>query len=157
MVKNCAMEKPKCEVWQELPKKVHTFLFLHMIGKRVIFRGGDKYRGSYILNLNLVKKCLQGKKDVIFGWVVGGLSHIWLVCAWYGEFVSGLWMIWLVGGWFMGGFEFYSQRESSFQECFMKISIWQTNRSNYLLCVFAKARLTNWNVVKARGFTTVTF
>ena len=26
------------------------------------------------------RKCLQGKKDAIFGWLVGGLFGVWLVC-----------------------------------------------------------------------------
>ena len=30
------------------------------------------------------RKCLQEKKDVIFGQLVGGLFGIWLVCRWFG-------------------------------------------------------------------------
>ena len=32
-----------------------------------------------------------------FGWFLGGLWMVWLVCGW---FVAGLWVAWLVGGWF---------------------------------------------------------
>ena len=41
------------------------------------------------------KKCLLGK-DAIFGYLVGGWSGIWLVCAVFGWFVHGLDGLWVV-------------------------------------------------------------
>ena len=55
----------------------------------------------------------SGKKDGIFGWLVGASPGIWLVYGWFGWFVGGLWMVWMVCGWldwFVDGFEFYSSR-----------------------------------------------
>ena len=49
------------------------------------------------------RKCIQRKKDAIFGWLVGGLSGIWLVCGWFSWFVgdvAGLWVVQRVCGWF---------------------------------------------------------
>ena len=43
----------------------------------------------------------------IFGWLVGALFGIWLVCGW---FVAGLAGLWVVYGWFewlVGGFEIF--------------------------------------------------
>ena len=86
------MEKVKCEIWLEY-KKMHPLLFLHGMGKRVIFRGWQmlQFLGPEFIPDH--KKCLSGK-DGIFGSLVGGWSGILLVCGWF--------------GWFLGGFEFYS-------------------------------------------------
>ena len=51
-------------------------------------------------NVEIHKKCLQGKNDAIFGRLVGDFFGIWLVCGWFGWFVGGLWVVWLVCGWF---------------------------------------------------------
>ena len=48
-------------------------------------------------------KCLQGKQDGIFGWLVDGLSGICLVCWCFRYFVGGVWVVWLVCGYFLGG------------------------------------------------------
>ena len=45
-------------------------------------------------NVEIHKKCLQGKNDAVFGWFVGGLAGLWVACGWF--------------GWFVGGFQFYS-------------------------------------------------
>ena len=104
------------------------------------FRAGW-VKGSYLVGWEILrfldpefkpnhKKCLQGKKDAIFGWLVGGLLGIWLVCGRFMSSVAAWWVIyercgWFVGevtglwvvcgwfGWFVGGFEFYRLRLQS--------------------------------------------
>ena len=66
-------------------KKMHLFLFS---------RGMDKE------NVADHKKYLQGKNDAIFGWLVGDLFAIWLVCGWCGWLVGALAGLWVVCGWF---------------------------------------------------------
>ena len=62
-------------------KNIHLFLFSRGMGEE---------------NVRVHKKCLQGKNDVIFCWLVSDLFGIWLVCGGFGWFVGGLWVIWLV-------------------------------------------------------------
>ena len=38
----------------------------------------------------------SGKKDRIFGWLVGASSGIWLVYGWFGWFVGGFTGLWMV-------------------------------------------------------------
>ena len=66
-------------------KKMHLVLFSRGMGKE---------------HVAVHKKCLQGKNDAIFGWLVGDLFGIWLVWGWFGWFVGDLWVVWLVCGWF---------------------------------------------------------
>ena len=104
------MENEKCKIWQKLKKT-----------QSISFHAGW-LKGSYFVGWQLLqflgpeflpnhRNCLQGKKDEIFGRLVGGLFGIWLVCTWFVWFVGSLWVVWLACGWFgwfVGGFEFYS-------------------------------------------------
>ena len=57
------MEIAKCETWQKY-KKMPSFLFSCMMGKRVVFQMLQFLGPEFIPNC---RKCLQGKKNVIFG------------------------------------------------------------------------------------------
>ena len=88
MAKNSAMEKVKCEIWNEHKNNCTYFSSHAGLAKRSHIVGLQIWRflGSEFIPNH--KKCLQGK-DRNFGKLMGGLSGIWLVC----ERTS-----WLVGG-----------------------------------------------------------
>ena len=69
---------------------MHPFLFF--IGQQMLGSLGPEFIPNHII----IKKFLQAKKYLIFGWIVGGLSSIWLVCGWFGWFVDGLDSLWVV-------------------------------------------------------------
>ena len=66
MVRNYTIKKAKCKIWQE-HKKMHPFHFLNGMGKRPVFFGAAnlQFLGPEFITNH--KKCLQGKKDAIFG------------------------------------------------------------------------------------------
>ena len=70
VVKNCAIERAKCEIWQKYKKDGTHFSSRGRWVKESYFVGWQMlwFLGpEFILNH---KKCLQGKKDAIFGWLV---------------------------------------------------------------------------------------
>ena len=107
MVKNCAIEKVRCEIWQE-HQKMHLFLFSSLIvwdeqKGRILW--GSKCGSCWVLNLYLIIINVFREKGcdfwLISGWFVHYLTSlwvVWLVCGWFGWFVGGAANLWFVGG-----------------------------------------------------------
>ena len=95
MVKNCAVETGKREIWQKYQKSTHFSSRVAWVN-RSYFVGRQMLRFLDPQFISNHKKCLQGRGDAIFGWLVCSLSGI----SWYGWFVGGLYVVWLVCGWF---------------------------------------------------------
>ena len=93
------MEKSECKSGMNI-KKMHPFIFPRGMGKRVVFQEWQMWWFWVPEFIPSHKKCLQEKKNAIFGWLMGALSGIWLVCGWCDWFVSSLWVVWTIYGWF---------------------------------------------------------
>ena len=74
------MENAKCEIWQEHKKCTHFSSRVgwakepYFVGRKMLRFLGPEFLPSH-------KKCLQGKKDALFGWFVFTLADLsFFVC-----------------------------------------------------------------------------
>ena len=109
MVKNYAVEKVRCEIWQE-HQKMRLFLISSLImqdEQKGCILWGSKCCSCWVLNLYLIIINVFREKGCDF-WLISGwfvqylpsLLAVWLVCWWFVGDSTGLWVIWLVCGWF---------------------------------------------------------
>ena len=109
MVKNYAVEKVRCEIWQE-HQKMCLFLISSLImqdEQKGCILWGSKCCSCWVLNLYLIIINVFREKGCDF-WLISGwfvqylpsLLAVWLVCWWFVGDSTGLWVIWLVCGWF---------------------------------------------------------
>ena len=109
MVKNYAVEKVRCEIWQE-HQKMRLFLISSLImqdEQKGCILWGSKCCSCWVLNLYLIIINVFREKGCDF-WLISGwfvqylpsLLAVWLVCRWFVGDLTGLWVIWLVCGWF---------------------------------------------------------
>ena len=109
MVKNYAVEKVRCEIWQE-HQKMRLFLISSLImqdEQKGCILWGSKCCSCWVLNLYLIIINVFREKGCDF-WLISGwfvqylpsLLAVWLVCWWFVGDLTGLWVIRLVCGWF---------------------------------------------------------
>ena len=99
IVKNCSIEKVKCEIWQEyiyVKRKNTPISLLAWDGSKGCIQRGGKCCSSWVLNLYLTVKNVFWERMQFLAtqWVVG------LVFGWFVQYLAGLCMVWMVCGWF---------------------------------------------------------
>ena len=102
MVKNYAVEKVRCKIWQE-HQKICLFLFSSLImqdEQKGCILWGSKCCSCWVLNLYLIIINVFREEGCDF-WLISGwfvqylpsLLAVWLVCQWFVGDLTGLWVV----------------------------------------------------------------